>query len=100
MAIGFVSGSELAMQDEKWTFFKTKFDSLSCVSLVILFVGVMIWADVHASDKFLSWLEQTTTTILGTYLGLAQPWRKTNGGTNGSTSATNGSVPSSTSTKP
>jgi hypothetical protein len=75
--------------DEKWTFFKTKFDSLSCVSLVILFVGVMIWADVHASDKFLSWLEQTTTTILGTYLGLAQPWRKpTNGGTNGTTTTT------------
>lgn len=76
-------------EEEKWVFFKTKFDSLCCVGLVLVFVAVMIWADVHASDKLVSWLEQTATTVLGTYLGLAQPWRKlTNGGTNGTSTTT------------
>jgi hypothetical protein len=83
--------------DEKWAFFKTKFDSLSCLSLVVMLIGVMIWADIHSSDKFLTWLFQTTTTVLGTYLGLAQPWKKQviNGGTNGSTSTTSTSTSTS-----
>ena len=106
MAIGFVSGSVdgtgVNMQDEKWIFFKTKFDSLSCITLVVMLIGVMIWADIHSSDKFLSWLEQTTTTVLGTYLGLAQPWKSKNGGngngsTTSSTTTTNGSSTSTSS---
>ncbi len=106
MAIGFVSGvsNSTNMQEERWLFFKTKFDSICCVFLVIGFVAVMMWADVHSSDKFLSWLEQSATTILGTYLGIAQPWRKNGGNGNGTTSSSttskDGVATSSTSTKP
>jgi hypothetical protein len=94
MAIGFVSGSgnlsngDSNMQDERWIFIKTKFDTICCVFLIIGFVAVMMWADVHSSDKFLSWLEQSATTILGTYLGIIQPWKNKNGGSgNGSTTS-------------
>ena len=109
MAIGFVSGSgnlsngDSNMQDERWIFIKTKFDTICCVFLIIGFVAVMMWADVHSSDKFLSWLEQSATTILGTYLGIIQPWKNKNGGNgNGTTTSTSssgdGAVVSSTTT--
>jgi hypothetical protein len=92
MPIGFVSGSgnvsDSNMQDERWIFIKTKFDTICCVFLIMGFVAVMMWADVHSSDKFLSWLEQSATTILGTYLGIIQPWKNKNGGSgNGSTTS-------------
>lgn len=61
-------------------FFKSKFDNLSLFVLIILLVGVMVYADRLSSDKLAAWLEQTVTTVLGAYIGLTQahrvPWLK------------------------
>jgi hypothetical protein len=68
-------------------FIKGKFDNICLFVIIIVLVFVMKWADNHSSDNFLAWLEQTTTVVLGAYIGLTQaartPWTKQQGGNNG-----------------
>ena len=81
-------------------FIKGKFDNICLFVIIIVLVFVMKWADNHSSDNFLAWLEQTTTVVLGAYIGLTQaarlPWGKQGGGTNGT--QTQGNTSSNTST--
>jgi hypothetical protein len=100
--IGFVKGNDGADNlngDTKWVFFKAKFDNLSLFIMISAMLAIMMWADIHSSDKFLSWLEQTATTVLGAYIGLTQAsraaWNK-NGGSNGNGATTATSSISST----
>lgn len=75
-------------------FLKSKFDNLSLFVLIVLLVGLMVYADRAGSDKFVAWMEQTVTTVLGAYIGLTQasrlPWpgKSSNGGTNGNDTKT------------
>ena len=71
-------------------FFKAKFDNLCLVLMFFILIGVMMWFQEKLDDKVVAWLEQTITTVLGTYLGLTQAHRlinkmNGNGGTNGAT---------------
>ena len=67
-------------------FLKAKFDNISLVFILVLFVGVLMWFQDRADDKVVAWFEQTITTVLGAYIGLTQAgriaWNK-QGGTNG-----------------
>jgi len=78
-------------------FVKAKFDNISLVIIFFVLVGVMMWFQEKLDDKVVAWLEQTITTVLGTYLGLTQAHRllskNGNGGTNGSTSSSSASAP-------
>ena len=82
-------GRRVEERTTKWQFFKIKFDSFSLMGLVVLLIGVMMWADAHSSDKLESWLQQTTTTVLGAYIALTQVTRQAwqgqqkNGGNDG-----------------
>jgi hypothetical protein len=55
--------------------------------MFFLLIAVMMWFQERLDDKVVAWLEQTITTVLGTYLGLTQAHRliNKNGGTNGTT---------------
>ena len=68
-------------------FIKSKFDNISLVIMFFVLIGVMMWFQEKLDDKVVAWLEQTITTVLGTYLGLTQAHRlinkSGNGGTNG-----------------
>jgi hypothetical protein len=73
-------------------FLKAKFDNLSLVVMFFVLIGVMMWFQEKLDDKVVAWLQQTITTVLGTYLGLTQAHRlinkNGNGGTNGSQTPT------------
>lgn len=76
---------------------KLKFDNLSLLGLILVLIGVLVYSDRLGSDKLVSWMEQTITTVLGAYIGLTQagrtPWKGQ--GTNGTTTTS-----STLSTKP
>jgi hypothetical protein len=79
-------------------FFKTKFDNICLVGLIVFLVCVLVYFQDKSDDKVVAWFEQAITTVMGAYIGLTQahrlPWANgKNGGTNVSTTTVNAGTP-------
>lgn len=85
------------------SFFKSKFDNICLIFLIVFLVGLLTWTDKHGNSDYVKWLEVFTAGIGGAYLGLItasrQAWEKKT--TDGATvTTTRGTTADPTATEP
>lgn len=77
-------------QQQQQPLLKQKFDNVSLLFLILVLIAILvISAKWNFKDELTSWLMQTTTVVVGAYIGLTQggqrqAWNPT---TNGNTAA-------------
>lgn len=74
------------------SFFKSKFDNICLIFLIIFLVCLLTWVDKHGNGDYEKWLEVFIAGFGGAYLGLItasrESWRKTAAQSNGKSDST------------